>query len=402
MAATGVERAPRASGPTRICIVGPGTRFLSGISYYTLALANALAEVSDSSALLLRRLLPARLYPGRARVGAELCALELDRRVARFDGLDWFWLPSLYGAVRFLVRERPHYLLLEWWTGAVLHSYLALGLVARLLGIRLLIEFHETQDASEVRIGWARRYVSLFAPRLFARAEHYVAHSEQERAQISERYGIDSARISVIPHAAYGHYAAGAGRSPHDDCNLLFFGVIRPFKGLEDLVRAFELLAAEQSERYRLTVVGETWEGWTLPGELIEASPYRERISFVNRYVTDAEVDAAFADADLVVLPYHRSAQSGPLHVAISYGLPVVISAVGGAIEAVADYEGAVLCEPRDPEGLATAIRQAEGLVGGSFESPHDWQASAEAYRQLLVRLQDRVDGAPLTLQSGG
>ncbi len=73
--------------------------------------------------------------------------------------------------------------------------------------------------------------------------------------------------------------------------------------------------------RFRLTVVGETWENWTLPAELIAASPHGERISFVNRYVSDAEAAAFYAAADAVVLPYRRGSASGPLQIAMSHGV---------------------------------------------------------------------------------
>ena len=68
--------------------------------------------------------------------------------------------------------------------------------------------------------------------------------------------------------------------------------MIRPFKGLEHLVEAFEAIPESEIAGYWLTVVGETWEGWTLPAERIAASPRRDRITFVNRYVSDAELRA--------------------------------------------------------------------------------------------------------------
>lgn len=372
---------------TSVCVVGPGTRFLSGITYYTLNLCNALTARADVSAILVRRLLPKRLYPGRARVGTAVTTLELDPRVHSFDGVDWFWLPSLLQAIAFLRRRRPSHLVLEWWTGTTLHTYLVLAIVARRLGARVVIEFHETQDVGEAGAHpLARRYVDACAPLLFRRAARYVAHSMHERASISAQYGIPESAIAVIPHAAGGHLRRGARtHSPDGTCNLLFFGVIRPFKGLEDLVRAFDLLEQEDPTAYRLSVVGETWESWTLPAELIDASPFRDRISFVNRYVSDAEVEAAFAAADVVVLPYRRSAQSGPLHVAMDFGLPVVTTAVGGLVESAGGYAGAVLVEPADPEAIAAGIRRARSLVGHPFSAPSDWSATGRLYDELFT-----------------
>src|SRR5690348_13450787 len=97
----------------RVCVVGPGTHFLSGLSYYTIRLANALVEHHEVSVILFRRLLPRRLYPGWKRVGAQLTNLTFAPTVRVFDGIDWFWLPSMLQALVFLVRERPDVLVLQ-------------------------------------------------------------------------------------------------------------------------------------------------------------------------------------------------------------------------------------------------------------------------------------------------
>ncbi len=94
---------------------------------------------------------------------------------------------------------------------------------------------------------------------------------------------------------------------------------------------------------YWLTVVGETWEGHTLPAEMIARSPYRDRITFVNRYVHDSELDAYLRGADAAVLPYRRSSLSGPLHVAMGYGVPIVLTETGGNIESADGYAGILL-----------------------------------------------------------
>ena len=93
-------------GPVAL-IVGPGDRFLSGVSYYTALLTSALAEHGPVALLLLRRLCPRFAYPGRARVGSTDGMLPLPR-VPVFNGLDWFWGSSALGAWRFWRRPRPN------------------------------------------------------------------------------------------------------------------------------------------------------------------------------------------------------------------------------------------------------------------------------------------------------
>jgi len=134
-------------------------------------------------------------------------------------------------------------------------------------------------------------------------------------------------------------------------------------------------------------VVGETWEGWTLPEELIARSPHRARITFINRYVHDDEVGDFFAAADVVVLPYHRSSASGPLQIAMSTGLPVIVTAVGGLREAVSGYAGAITIPPKDPEALRAALPRAAALRGQRFADPHSWTRTVQRYDALFAQL---------------
>jgi glycosyltransferase involved in cell wall biosynthesis len=384
--------------PRRVVVVGSGTHFLSGISVYTVRLANALADRHTVGMITMRRLLPRRLYPGWRRVGADLARLPADPRVATFDGVDWYWLPSIVRATWFLARRRPDVVIFEWWTGTVLHSYIALALLGRLLGARIVVEFHEIVETGEANIPLAARYIRTVAPILMRLAHGFAVHSQYDRELVPQTWSVGRRRpIEVLPHGPHDHYRVDQGlaeplrAAPPGTCNLLFFGVIRPYKGLEHLVEAFEAIPDAEIDRFWLTVVGETWEGWTLPTELIEKSPRRDRITFVNRYVTDDELDGYLRGADAVVLPYLRSSLSGPLHVAMGYGVPIVMTDVGGNAEAAEGYGGIVLVPVGKPATLAAALRRLPEMAGHRFEHPHSWSQTATAYERLF----DRLGGAP-------
>jgi glycosyltransferase involved in cell wall biosynthesis len=377
---------------SKICVVGSGFRFLSGISTYTVRLSNALAARHEVSAILMRQLLPTRLYPGRQRVGADLTRLKYDETIAVFDGVDWFGIPSLLKAVNFLWERRPKVLILQWWTGTVLHLYLILAAAARLFGSKVIVEFHEVLDTGEARMAPVQTYVRLFLPAILALAGGFVVHSEFDRALLKKTYRLRARPMALIPLGPFDHHIPqGAGENGRDApsgcCNILYFGVIRPYKGVEDLIRAFDSIPEDEIHQFWLTVVGETWEGWTLPETLIAQSRYRDRITFVNRYVHDHEVDAFFAAADLVALPYHRSSASGPLHIAMSCGLPVVVTRVGGLTEAAGAYTGAVWVPPHDPEAICRALRQAQTLIGQRFTEPVTWEMNVKRYESLLAEM---------------
>jgi glycosyltransferase involved in cell wall biosynthesis len=371
--------------PRRVCVVGPGTRFLSGITYYTYSLIEALSEAGHQcSAVLIRNLVPARFYPGRARVGDALTELRLPPDVPQVDGVDWHWGRSLVRALALLRRERPQVLVLQWWTGAVLHTYLVLAVVARLHGAEVVVEFHEAQDVGEARLPFVTRYTDLMGRGLLRLSAARLVHSEFDRVLVENRYGGNES-TALVAHAGYTYLPSRPPlrTAPDGVINLLYFGVIRPFKGVEDLIAAADLLGPDPS-RFWLTVVGETWEGWDLPNRLIADSPQRDRITFVNRYVTDAEAAGYFAGADVVVLPYHRSSSSGPLQIAMAAGLPVVATKVGGLVEATADYPGVVLAEPSSPASLADGILQAAELVGRRFQGVTTWADTARSYSELF------------------
>jgi glycosyltransferase involved in cell wall biosynthesis len=385
---------PEQESGLRVCVVGPGARFLSGISYFTHRLSVALAGSHHVSVILIRRLMPARWYPGRARVGRALARFSYPPSVPTFDGIDWYWGTSVLRSYRFLRRQRCDVLVLQWWTGTVLHSYLLLAWLARRAGARVVMEFHEVQDVGELAVPCAAAYVRSLLPRLLRNVDAAVVHSEFDRALITDRLGLDGASVAVIPHGPYEPHGAPSPLGPEQDhrpCRLLYFGVIRQYKGVEDLLAAFEAMDAREAEGYLLTIVGETWEGWDLPDRMISTSRHRDRIVFVNRYVTDEEAAEAFARADAVVLPYRRSSASGPLHMTMSHGLPVVVTCVGGLTEAVRGYEGAVLVPPGDSAAILAGLRRVREMRGRRFADPHSWQETARRYSELLTALPSRT-----------
>ena len=386
----------RLAGRQAVCLVGPGWRFTSGMSYYTCRLARAMAGQHRVSVIQLRNLLPRRFYPGRQRVGQPRARMTYPPQVPVYDGVDWWWGLSLVRALAFLRAQRPAVLALQWWTAAALHTYLLLAVAGRLLRARVVLEIHEFQDPGEASVplvGWyGRRGLRL----LLRLCQGCVLHSEADRQMLTSGGVALDMPVSISPHGPYDQYRETNPRDPAAAeaiatvrqaprpavLNLLFFGTIRPYKGLEDLLAVFNGLSRAEAAGFWLTVVGETWGGCTEPARLIAASPHHERITFLNTYVPDEVAAAAFAHADVVVLPYRRSASSGPLHVAMSWGLPVVVTDVGGLREAARGYGGAVFVPPRDTAGLRAGIMRAAAMAGQRFKDPGDWGRNVTAVLQ--------------------
>ena len=376
----------------RVVVVGSGPHFASGISHYTYLLSSTLADEYSVGALLMRRLVPERIYPGRDHAGAAVAgSVKYPPEISVYDGVDWYWGRSLTGALRYLDEQRPTVVIFEWWTGAVLHTYLRLARYAARLGARIILEWHEGQDVGEAAMPIARLYVQTLMPRLLSLVDAHVVHSDFDREAIPAAYSLGDAIVRVMPHGPYHHLVTSAAART-DACadspfRLLYFGVIRPYKGVEDLVEAFSLLDREQASQFRLSIVGETWEGCTAPDDAIARSPHKDQIERVDRYVSDEELAEYVAQADAVVLPYHRSSLSGPLFVAMTAGLPTVVTAVGGLSEVVEDYAGAVLVPPQDPVALRDALLKLPVRRGERYANPRTWAQTLDAYRALIDEL---------------
>ena len=233
--------------------------------------------------------------------------------------------------------------------------------------------------------------------RLVRRMDAVVVHSEHGARRLREEVGADAARVHVIPHGAFDYLTRLPVEEPlPDDLAavegpvILCFGLMRPYKGIDVLLRAFASVTGAE-----LWVVG-------MPRMPIE--PLRElaarapgTVRFVPRFVTDPEIPAYFRRADLVVLPYREIDQSGVLYTALAFGKPLVLSAVGGFADVGAE-QAARLVPPGDPEALASALNDLlddapgrEALAAAAARvaaGPYSWDAVAgrtlALYRELV------------------
>jgi glycosyltransferase involved in cell wall biosynthesis len=224
-----------------------------------------------------------------------------------------------------------------------------------------------------------------------------VAHSEHSAKRLRDEVGLPAERVRVIPHGAFDYLTALPEELPlppelegAEAPVILFFGLLRPYKGLEVLLRAFGQL--------------EGAELWIVGNPRMDVAPLRAlaaeapgRVRFLTRFVDDAEIPALFRRADLVVLPYLDAEHSGVLYTGLAFGKAMVLSAVGGFPE-VAAAGGGRQVAPGEETGLAAALAELLGDEGARAEleagatrlaaGPYSWDAVAaqtlDLYRELL------------------
>jgi glycosyltransferase involved in cell wall biosynthesis len=375
-----------------ICIAGPSKRFLSGISYYTIRLANAMAVEKNVSVICFRQLLPTFLFPGKSHVGKDISDLNFSSEVPVFDGMDYNNPLTWVRAYSFIKKQKPDVVILQWWTSSIAHMQLLLKIFSGLLHKpKIIIEFHEVVDPFEESILPIRLYSKIMGKLLRKNLDAYITHSESDKQLVAERYAISPDKIHVIPHGLYDQYGklidikeARKNLSINDEFVILSFGLIRKYKGIPYLIRAFEQLPSEILEKSRLLIVGEIWEDRKELLDQINASPAHDKITLIDEYVPDDRVSLYFSAADVVVLPYLRASQSGIAHIAMSFGKPVVVSEVGGLKESMAGYEGTFFVPPGDIESIREAILSFLG-TRRYYEAPDQkWDKIINRYIELI------------------
>ncbi len=333
----------------KICIVGSSKLFFGGISAYTIVMANAFAQRDhQASAILLRKLVPLFLYPGKDHVGKDDYSIEFKPGVPVYDGMDWYSPGSWIGAWRFLCREKPDAIIVHWWTSSVAHMQILVSLFSRLSGRRpvIILEMHEVVDTLEEKIIPIRLYSRVAGRLLMRLCDLYIAHSEEARSSIIKTYHLAEHKIHVIPHGPYDIYNPVGQEEAQKELGLdgfviMYFGMIRQYKGVPFLIEAFNGLPETIARQAQLVIAGEDWNDDQDIGPSLKGSTYKDRIHYIPKFIPDSLVPKYFSAADVLVLPYTRSSGSGVANIAASQGKRIIISDIPTLKESFENYEGA-------------------------------------------------------------
>ncbi len=236
------------------------------------------------------------------------------------------------------------------------------------------------------------------ARRAFGAMDAVVAHSEHGARRLRDQLGLEPDRVRVIHHGAFDYLTRLPEEKPlppelegAEGPVILFFGLLRPYKGIDTLLEAFRRVGGA--------------ELWIVGNPRMELGPLRQlaaeapgRVRFFPRFVEDAEIPALMRRADVVALPYRDAEHSGVLYAALAFGKPLVLSAVGGFPE-VAEGGAARLVPPEDPTALAaelTELVEDEGARAELGEAASNAAAGAyswdEAARQTLALYGELLD----------
>ncbi len=234
----------------------------------------------------------------------------------------------------------------------------------RMMGIRIVYTAHNIVPHEAAKIDrWLKALV-------YRSAHAIVVHSNYVKKALLEAFPMPEEKVHVIPHGNFDHYLPAKliekpaarealGLEPHHKV-LLFFGYIRAYKGLDLLLDAFVIAAANDPD-LRLVIAGapHTDALERSSRALIEKAGLGERVIFHARFIPHEDIARYFVAADMVMLPYKHIYHSGIVHLAYSYGRPSLATNVGDFSETIENGRSGYILEENTAQALADKINVA-------------------------------------------
>ena len=333
----------------RIALLSCFYPFRGGISQFNASLYLELGKRHTVKAFNFTRQYPEFLFPGKTQYVTK----DDDAVPIESDALLDTANPFTYGRTYRAIRDwEPDLVIISYWM-----SYFApsLGYIARRLRKRC-------------KVISILHNVVPHEPRFFdAPLTRYFLSGCTGNVTLCDEVAEDLKRLSpkapniTLFHPIYGHFGEKMPREEAEKAlglkpgmrNLLFFGLIRDYKGLDILLDAFGKL----DSGYQLIVAGEPYGSFEKYRNIIDRSPAKDRIRLFTRYIKDSEVKVFFSASDLAVLPYRSATQSGISAIAYHFEVPMVVTDVGGLRQSIGDCGTGLVAPKADADCVVREIR---------------------------------------------
>lgn len=392
----------------RVTLVGPVYPHRGGIAQHTACLARALEEDGcEVQVIGFSRLYPRLGFPGTTELDTSARPIEFpsERILTAWSPASWL------RATAAIARFDPDLVVVAWWHSLFLPmTTFALGWQRLLAHRRTVLLSHNVTDHDHAVLD------ALAGPLLARLPNAHLVHAASAAARIRARHA--NARVMVVPHPSYDvfrafaddvtkHDARAALGLNQDELVLLFFGLVRPYKGLDVALEALAELVAEvrnggraRDARLRFVIAGESYGPAGDVRRLVDKLGLGDHVVLHDHFIPNEHVARYFRAADVLVAPYRHASHSGVTQIARAFHVPTIATDVGGLSELVRhDVTGLLVPAPPDAHAFAHAIARCrdepsllprlrdalreEERTGDA--SAFTWQALARALRELTT-----------------
>ncbi len=374
----------------KILLVGPASPLRGGIANFNESLYTAFDKKHDTHIIGFSLQYPSLFFPGRTQYekGTPVTGIRSTNLINSINPLSW------RSAAAGIVKMQPDCLVVHYWMpffapalGSIIRQVKS-KIKVRVIGLLHNVEPHEGMPGGK-RLG---RY-------FFDSCDGFVTMSSTVLRDI-KKTGINRPAVQ-IPHPVYDIFGEPVSRKfacenlglNYDQKHLLFFGIIRSYKGLDLLLKAFANCKISHLN-LKLIVAGEFYEHERKYLDLVERLGLEHKILFTRSFVPKEKVAQYFAASDLIVLPYLSATQSGVTQIAYHFNKPMLVTNVGGLEDVVANGRVGYVCE-KDPDEIASAIadffennRSAEFVENIKTEKKRfSWDAMVKGIEELLKEI---------------
>lgn len=339
----------------KLTILGPAHPYRGGLASIMQTMARVYQREGHEVDLCTFTLqYPALLFPGKSQTvdTPPPADLRIRRVVNTCNPLNWWRVGQM------LRKERPDFVLLKYWTPFMAPCFGAIARLARKNGHTKVLCQIDNVEPHEHHL------TDKPFNRYFLRSVDGFVYMSDEVGQQLRAYTDAPAIFS--PHPRFENFGERIDRT--EACTALgvdpreryalFFGLIRDYKGLDLLLRAWgELHRTGRTEGRKLIVAGEFYTAREPYLQLIEQEGITDSVILHDHFIPDSAVCNYFSAADFVVLPYRSATQSGVTQIAYQFALPMIVTDVGGLKEIVPDGRVGYLTQP-DPQAIAQKIEQ--------------------------------------------
>lgn len=334
----------------RVAVIGPIRPFRGGISHSNTILCKNLSKNHKVRVYSFKRLFPRFLYPGKFQIEKGKNPpkdLDVDFCIDSINPFNWHYVAKKIN------EFKPEVVIFQWWTTFLFFCY---SFIAK----KIKENSHISVIAQCALPHETNRIHYFLAKKFYRYADSFVTLSSADLKEVKKI--IPGAKVSFIVEPTYESQIEKASTSKpkarkklgiKKPC-ILFFGFVRPYKGLEYLLKAMPKVLKEKD--IQLLIVGEFWEPKDKYVSLIKKLGIEDNVTIVDRYVSDEEAALYFAASDAVVLPYTSSTESGIIQLAFGLNVPVITTEVGGNPDLIKHKKNGLLVKPRNEKKLAKAI----------------------------------------------
>lgn len=345
--------------------------FRGGIAQFNASLYEELKKEHEVKAFTFKRQYPDFLFPGETQYVTETDKVITIPSVEALDTINPF---SYYKTARLINEFEPDILVMKYWMPFFGPS---LGTVAKkmksktkVISILDNVLPHERKIIDKPFTNYFLKY-----------NDGFIAMSESVKKDLLS-ISKTPPKVILAEHPDYNHFGESISKSEAQKIlnidpskkALLFFGFIREYKGLDLLLKAFELL----DDSYQLIIAGECYGSFEVYQKIIDQSSRKKDIKVHNKYINDSEVPAYFCGADVCILPYKSATQSGITSISHHFNTPIIATNVGGLQESVHHEINGLIVNEVSEQAIANSIRHyfennlQSSLEGALLKSKED------------------------------